>query len=387
MEPVYDVIVIGAGIAGASLAAELAQDRSVLLLEREDHPGYHATGRSAAAFIPSYGASNPALRLLTACSKPFFESPPENFSDVPLLHSRGLMTLFEDDGAQRAREEQASLNTLLQCGITDLDKAQILARIPLLRDNWCRGAWFESDVADIDVHALHQAHLRVASAVGTDFLERAEVKGIDYRGGLWRLKTSRGVTAAPRIVNAAGAWADSVAMLAGAKPLGLQPLRRTAVLIRPPDGIDVSEWPLVFDHEGRFYIKPDAGLILVSPADEHPSPPCDARPEELDIAYAVHFAEQALDFRISSVEHSWAGLRTFAADRTPIIGPDPRLPGWFWLAGQGGHGIQIAPAAAKLAAALFDGQAVPEELAASGFDEQWVSVERIHTKEEHRHSA
>ena len=387
MGEAYDVIVIGAGIAGASVAAELAKHQRVLILEREEQPGYHSTGRSAAAFIPSYGASNPALRILTACSKPFYDDPGDGFCESPLLHVRGLLTLFEGEGCENALDEYLALNAQLPGAVTEIESVEVRQRLPLIRDNWSQGAWFEPGVADIDVHSLHQAYLRAAAAEGADRTERAEVMGIDYRRGLWSVNTTRGSFSAARIVNAAGAWADSIAEMAGVEPLGLQPLRRTAVLLRPPESVDVGNWPLAYAHDDSFYVKPDAGMLLVSPADEHPSQPCDAQPEEIDIAYAVHFIEQALDISVSNVEHSWAGLRTFAADRTPVIGEDPTVSGFFWVAGQGGHGIQIAPAAARLAAALFEGQPVPPDLAEAGFEKHWVGVERFDKSRAHHRSA
>lgn len=373
---VFDVIVIGAGMAGASVAAELAPNASVLVLEREKQPGYHSTGRSAAAYIPSYGFDNPSLRLLTECSFNFLASPPADFQIQTLMHRRGLLSLCPPEYTVSVETELEKL----QMGIPNIVKVGregIRQRIPIINDEYSKAGWFEPDVFDMDVHALHSGYLKALKQAGAQVLSNCAIEAVARDQGVWTVSTDSARYSAPVIVNAAGAWADEFAMLAGVDRLGLMPLRRTAVLLDPPVGCDVSEWPLVMAADGSFYLKPDAGLILASPADESPSVACDAQPEELDIAYAVYFAQTALNLEVKQVRHSWAGLRTFACDRTPVIGFDASTDGFFWLAGQGGHGIQIAPAAARLAASLILENRVPLDLEEVGFNRDSVAPERL----------
>ena len=374
----FDVIVVGAGMAGASVAAEASSHARVLLLEREEQPGYHATGRSAAAFIPSYGYENPALRTLTLCSHDFLAKPPAIFQVETLLHRRGLLSLCPPGGATAFEQQFNSVQKHFPT-ISRVDREAIRQHIPIVKDDYSALGSFESEVSDIDVHALHEGYLRAFRHQGGSLLSKVNISSLIHRAGCWRVETSHGVYSAPLLVNAAGAWADELAQLAGVNAIGLTPLRRTAVLLEPPAGCDVSQWPLVMAADGSFYLKPDAGVILASPADEHPSPACDAQPEEIDIAFAVDFVEKALQLQVRQVKHSWAGLRSFVADRTPVIGFDPRSEGFFWLVGQGGHGIQIAPAASRLASALLLGNAVPDDLQAIGFQPEWVWPKRFNS--------
>jgi D-arginine dehydrogenase len=372
----FDVIVIGGGMAGASVSAMLCSDAKVLLLEKESQPGYHATGRSAAAFIPSYGHQIPALIRLTRASLPFFTQPPHGFTELPLLKRRGMLTLVDSNTSQSAETLAAEITAAIGCQTDVLTAAQIHKSIPLVRDTWT-SAIYEGDVFDIDVDGLLQGYLRQCRATPGFKLHCAEARSIERHVRHWSVHTGDDEFIAPLIVNAAGAWADSVARKAGVVPLSLTPLRRTAALIKLPDGNNVDTWPLVFAADGSFYLKPDAGLLLASPADEHLSPPCDARPEELDVAFAAHYAEQVLEIKVERVSSSWAGLRTFAADRAPVVGFDAEQPGFFWLAGQGGHGIQIAPALAELAASLILEKRVPASLEALGFERDWVCPGRF----------
>ena len=370
-----DIIVVGAGIAGASVARELAESASVILLEREAQVGYHSTGRSAAAFIPSYGWNNPALRLLTACSYTLLAAPPPDFQCPELLKRRGLLTLLPPDNAASFDEAYQRLQSEIP-SLKRLTPEQARAHIPYLRDEYVRGAWFEPDVFDIDVDALHQGYLRDFRRRGGHLQTDAGVSAVRRHPGRWDVTSGARKFTAPILVNAAGAWADSLAAMAAVKTVGLEPRRRTAILVSPPEGADAASWPLAMCADSSFYFKPDANMLLVSPADEHPSQACDAQPEELDIAYAAHYAEAALEMQVTHVAHSWAGLRSFVADRSPVIGAAPDHPDFFWLAAQGGHGIQIAPAAARLAAALVRGDPVPDDLFAAGFDPAWVSPAR-----------
>ncbi|PLW69911.1 FAD-binding oxidoreductase [Seongchinamella sediminis] len=372
----FDIIIVGAGMAGASIAGELSGQARVLLLEREEQPGYHSTGRSAAAFIPSYGHDNPSLSLLTKCSLDFLLDPSEIFRTKTLLHRRGLLVLCAPGEEAAMDQEWSSLQQSIPT-IFRADTDFIRRQLPIVNDDYAATGWYEPDVFDMDVHALHEGYLRALRERGGRLLSNVAISGLERRGAAWCVETPDASYSAPLLVNAAGAWADEVAALAGVDGIGLTPLRRTAVLLDPPAGCDVSGWPLVMASDGSFYLKPDAGLILASPADEHPSRACDAQPEELDIAYAVHYAQQALQLEVRQVKHSWAGLRNFVADRTPVIGFAPDSEGFFWLAGQGGHGIQTAPAAARLAASLLLGSGLPVDLEQVGFDPAWVSPRRL----------
>ena len=372
----FDIIIIGAGMAGASVAAEVSGGARVLLLEREEQPGYHSTGRSAAAFIPSYGYDNPSLRALTNCSLDFLMDPPEIFQTKALLHRRGLLSLCPPGETAAVEQELAHLQEGIP-NIVRVDHDDIKRHLPIAKDDYAVAGWYEPDVFDMDVHALHEGYLRTLRQQGGRLVNKVDITALERRAGAWCVETPEASYSAPLLVNAAGAWADEVAGLAGIDGIGLMPLRRTAVLLDPPAGCDVSGWPLVMASDGSFYLKPDAGLILASPADEHPSQACDAQPEELDIAYAVHFAQEALQLEVRSVKHSWAGLRNFVADRTPVIGFAPNSEGFFWLAGQGGHGIQTAPAAARLAASLLLHNEMPADLQRAGFDPGWVSPRRL----------
>ena len=372
----FDIIIVGAGMAGASIAGELSGKARVLLLEREEQPGYHSTGRSAAAFIPSYGHDNPSLSILTKCSLDFLLDPPEIFRTKTLLHRRGLLVLCAPGEEAAMDQEWSSLQQSIPT-IVRADRDFIRRQLPIVNEDYAVTGWYEPDVFDMDVHALHEGYLRALREGGGRLVSKVDITGIERKGDAWRVETPEASYSAPLLVNAAGAWADEVAALAGVDGIGLTPLRRTAVLLDPPAGCDVSGWPLVMASDGSFYLKPDAGLILASPADEHPSQACDAQPEELDIAYAVHYAQQALQLEVRQVRHSWAGLRNFVADRTPVIGFAPNSEGFFWVAGQGGHGIQTAPAAARLAAALLLHKRIPGDLDQAGFDPAWVSPRRL----------
>jgi len=372
----FDIIIIGAGMAGASVAAELSATARVLLLEREEQPGYHSTGRSAAAYIPSYGYESPSLNLLTRCSLSFLQQPPGTFQLSSLLHRRGLLTLAPPGQEAAAETEFEHLRQGIP-GVVRADGDFIRGKIPFVRDEYLTFGWYEPDVFDMDVHAMHDGYLRTLRQHGGRLMTSTDITAVERACGQWHVSTRGGTFSAPLLVNAAGAWADQVAALAGVDGIGLMPLRRTAILLDPPEGVDVSGWPLVLASDGSFYLKPDAGLILASPADEHPSQACDAQPEELDIAYAAHYAQEALQLEVRQVKHSWAGLRNFVADRAPVIGFAADAEGFFWMAGQGGHGIQTAPAAARLAADLLLHNKVPADLDQAGFDPAWVSPQRL----------
>ena len=337
----HDVAIVGAGMAGAGLAAALAGQASVLLLEAEDRPGYHSTGRSAAFWSETYGG--PLIQPLTSASRDALS---------PFLSLRGCIHIADDagEGALAAlADEFAGTEIALQ----PLTRPDLETRLPGLRPAWDRGL-FEPTCADIDVAALHAACLREAKA---ELVVNARMLGAERTSGRWRIATTAGEFEAEILVNAAGAWADQVALAAGERPLGIAPYRRTLAQLRiaPPAPADL---PLIVDALGRFYFKPEAGgRLWLSPHDETPSDPCDCAPEELDVAIAIDRLEGLVDWRVEAVEHKWAGLRSFAPDRLPVYGFSPAGRGFFWCAGQGGFGIQTAPAASALAANLLLGRA------------------------------
>ena len=355
----FDCIVIGAGIAGASVAAELAAHQRVLLLERESQPGYHTTGRSAALFTVTYGP--PVIRALSRASAAFFEHPASPHLTHPLLEPRGAVFVARQD-------QQASLERMqeeLAPHVTPLTGTEVETLVPLLRKGYATGGLRDPSAADIDVNGLHQHYLKTFRAAGGALLSKAEVIGLD-KDGDWQVETNQGRFHAPVLVNAAGAWADVVAELAGLHPTGLIPKRRTALTVAPPDGMIPDRWPMVVDIDEQFYLKADAGKLLISPADATPSPPCDAQPEELDVAICIDRIETAFDLSLRRIESRWAGLRSFVPDGDPVAGYDPEGEGFFWLAGQGGYGIQTAPALARAAAALVRGAEIPGDIAAEG---------------------
>jgi D-arginine dehydrogenase len=354
-----DVVVIGAGIAGASVAALLAETLKVVVLERESFPGMHSTGRSAALFSEIYGSA--PIRALSRASRDFLYSPPAGFVEAPIVRPRGALHIASE----------AQLGALdAFCALPDVapsirrqsaDAARALC--PILRPDYIAGAALETASADVDVDVLHQGWLRQLKARGGRLIVDAEVKSLMRQGDGWRVETSEQTIDARIVINAAGAWADQIAALAGVDTIGLQPRRRTALIVDAPQGADSDAWPMVIDIAEQFYFRPDAGALLLSPGDETPSEPCDAQPDEWDIASAIDRVGAATTLEVRRVRRSWAGLRSFAPDRNPVVGYAPDAPGFFWLAGQGGYGIQTAPAMAKLATALVRGAPVPDDLA------------------------
>lgn len=369
----FDIAVVGAGIAGASAAAELAGAHRVVLLEREFQPGYHTTGRSAALFSQTYGP--PAIRALTRASARFFENPPEDFAAAPLLSPRGMLMIARSD--QREHLEAAHRELSADGAVSILDEAEITRLAPLVRRGYAAAALYENTARDIDVHALHHGFLKRFRAAGGIIKTDCEVRTLEREGARWRIETPGRTFVADVVVNAAGAWADEIAKLAGVPTIGLVPKRRTALIVAAPAGIEIGAWPMVVDVQEQFYMKPDAGRLLVSPADETPSPPCDAQPEELDIAICVDRIQTAFEIEIKHIGNKWAGLRSFVADKVPVAGYDPAVPDFFWLAGQGGYGIQSAPALARTAAALVRGQPLPGDVADQGLEASALAVERL----------
>jgi D-arginine dehydrogenase len=339
-----DVAVIGAGMAGASIAAALAPHLSVLLIEAEVHPGYHSTGRSAAFWSESYGG--PLVQPLTTASG-------AHLRRGGYLSPRGALHIAEPEGAEALDRLEAEVGPAV--ALRRLRGAQLRERVPGLDARWCEGLW-EPSCADIDVARLHADYLTLARRAGARLVTGERLEQAGRRGGLWSIRTGAATFEATTIVNAAGAWADAVAAACGVAPLGIRPFRRTLAQLRvaPPAPAGL---PLVIDALGRFYFKPEAGgRLWLSPHDETPCEPCDCAPDELDVAVAIDRLKRATDWRVARVERSWAGLRSFAPDRLPVYGFDPAAPGFFWFAGQGGFGIQTAPAAAKLGADLLLGR-------------------------------
>ncbi|KQX26013.1 MULTISPECIES: NAD(P)/FAD-dependent oxidoreductase [unclassified Sphingomonas] len=368
-----DFIVIGAGIAGASVAALLAAEARVILLEREDHPGFHSTGRSAALFSEIYG--NETVRALSRASRPFFLDPPQDFSETDLVRQRG--SLFLASAAQLEQLDAFAALPDIAPVTRRLSGEQLTELCPQIRADFVVAGVLEPQSMDIEVHELHQGYLRLFRRRGGTLITEAPVDAMVREDGGWRVAAGSRRLRAPVVINAAGAWADAVAALAGVAPIGLQPYRRTAVLVDPPQGAATDKWPMMIDIDEEFYVKPDAGLLLVSPADETPSDPCDAQPDELDIATAIYRAEEALKLDVRRTKRSWAGLRSFVADRTPVVGFDPEAEGFFWLAGQGGYGIQTAPALARAAAALAQHGDLPPDLLAQGVRQADLAPDRL----------
>ncbi len=338
----FDVVIVGGGIAGASLGAELAGTRRALSIEAELTCGDQATGRSAAFWLESYGGPNVAL--LTTASRPFLERPPAEFADDGFLRTRGAI---------HVSREVAELPEA--AATRQLDRAELEQLVPGIRPEW-RHAVLEAGCADIDVAALHAAYLRMFRQSGGQVATDARVRSAQHSSGQWSVALENGSSiTASIIVNAAGAWADDVARASGARPLGIEPKRRTMVQLRVGRS-GLRDLPLVDDAAGTFYFKGEGDRsVWLSPHDEIATDPCDAAPEEIDVATAIARFEEVVDWPVERVERSWAGLRTFAPDRLPVYGFAPEQPAFFWCAGQGGFGIQSSPAAAQLAAAVLLG--------------------------------
>jgi D-arginine dehydrogenase len=354
-----DILIVGGGIAGAGAACELASFASVALLERESQCGYHSTGRSAASFTENYGAT--MVRRLAIASRPFLQDPPGGFCEHPLLMPRGTLTIARIDQLELLERQLESARMLVPT-IVPVEVATVMERVPILRRDYLAGAYLEPHAMELDVNGLHQGFLRMAKARGARIVVNAGVETIERIGERWRVETHAGIFRAPMIVNAAGAWADTIAELAGIDPLGLTPKRRTAFNIPAPPGTDIRRWPLVNDVAEEFYFKPDAGQLFVSPADATPSPPMDAYPEDVDVATGVERLERATTMTVERVTRSWAGLRSFAPDASPVAGLDSGTDGFFWLAGQGGFGIKTSPALSRACASLIRERRLPEDL-------------------------
>jgi D-arginine dehydrogenase len=359
MNSKFDFAIVGAGIAGASAAYFLGRLGRVLILERESQPGYHSTGRSAALYSEAYG--NETIRALTTGGKEFFLHPPTGFTEHDILTPRGAMFIGRADQLETLDEIAVEAGQLVDT-VRRIDAAAAREVIPALKPDYVAGGVLEPNAMDIDVDVLHQGFLRGAREQGAELLVRAEVKSLSRVRDIWSIETSAGDFEAGIVVNCAGAWCDQLAALAGARQVGLVPKRRTAIHFKPGADMDIDKWPLCVDADEEFYFKPDAGKLIGSPADETPVEPQDIQPEELDIAIAADRIETATDMKVGRIEHRWAGLRSFVADKTLVVGLDPNIEGFFWVAGQGGYGIQTSPSVGRLVAALINGEGVPGDL-------------------------
>jgi D-arginine dehydrogenase len=366
----FDIIVIGAGIAGASIAAHLAETHRILILEMEDRPGFHSTGRSAAAFVPNYGPA--PIRALTRAARNFFENPPHGFATGPLATPREAILFGPPD-------QMAAFEKLMQeqQGMQEISLAAARAKFPLLRDGYAARATVDPGTADLDVDLLHQGYLRLFKSRGGSIACNAGVRTLKRSGGLWIAETPAGTFRSPIIVNAAGAWGDRVAGLAGARAIGLQAKRRSIAVVPAPEGCDPMQWPLVGDVAETWYAKPQSGKLLVSPADATPVDPHDAYADDMALAVGIDRFRQAAMIEVTRVEHTWGGLRSFAPDGNPVCGFDPECAGFFWLIGQGGYGIQTAPALSRLAAALVAKSPIPPDIPAAGCDPAALSPHRF----------
>ncbi|MBC9903726.1 NAD(P)/FAD-dependent oxidoreductase [Achromobacter xylosoxidans] len=374
-EPLFDYAVIGAGIAGASVAYRLSATASVAVLEREAQPGYHSTGRSAAMFMETYGTDQ--IKALTRASRAFYENPPQGFSEHPLLSPRGVLYIATPEQQDLLRQVYDDFRSQSP-NVTLIDAEAAVERVPCLRADQICGAIEEPDARDIDVHALHQGFLRGMARQGAVLHNNAEVVSAAHADGVWTLTLADGRSLRARaLVNAAGAWADHTATLCGASPVGLQPCRRTAFTFSGPQDVDFAHWPAVVGVDESYYFKPDAGQLLGSPANADPVAAHDVVPEELDVATGIYRIETATSLTIRRPKHTWAGLRSFVRDGDFVVGWDADAPAFFWLAAQGGYGIQTAAATSELAAALLTHQPLPAHLQAHGVDAEAVRPARL----------
>lgn len=369
-----DYLIVGAGIAGASTGYFLAGQGKTIVLERESQPGYHSTGRSAALYIVTYGT--PQVRALTAASRAFFDAPPAGFAEHPLLSPRGeLVVDFAGDAAELQRQYQDGKSSVPEVRLLDADQA--CALVPVLRRDKVQGAMLDPSAADIDTDALHQGYLRGIRQQGGEIHCSREVQAIARDGDAWLVDCGAAQYRAKVLINAAGAWCDEIARLAGVAPIGLVPKRRAAFTFKAPEGVDCHAWPGVVSLDESFYFKPDAGLLLGSPANADPVAPHDVQPEELDIALGIHQIEEHTSLVIRRPTHTWAGLRSFVADGDLVAGYDSQAEDFFWVAAQGGYGIQTSAAMGQACAALIRRQPLPEALTRFGLDEAMLSPARL----------
>lgn len=367
-----DFLIIGAGVSGAAAGYELVKSGKVVMLEAEDAPGYHSTGRSAALFTRNYG---PALvRAISSASFDFLSNPPAGFADHPLLTPRGGMSVA-------LHGDEARLDQVLALGtqehpILELSVEDALERAPLLRRDQIARAVIEPGVLDMDVDAIHRGFLKGMKEGGGKVVTSAQVTELTPTASGWQVKAGGETYQAKTVINAAGAWANQIGLLAGAKSIGLVPKRRTAILIDPPAGMDISKMPAVDFAGGETYIKPSSGKLMASPGDQTPVEPQDIQPDEMDIAVLADWLERHTQLTIRRIDHSWAGLRSFVADEMPVAGFDPALENFFWLAGQGGFGIMMSATLGRITANLINQGNIPNDLTARGISAEALAPQR-----------
>jgi D-arginine dehydrogenase len=375
MTPVeVDCVVIGAGIAGTSVGYFLAPHARIVVLEKEPQPGYHSTGRSAAMVIDSYGSAQ--VRALTLASRSFFDTPPSQFSVTPLLQPRAVM-MVAGPAQSHLLSEHFEIVRRITPRAKQLSVEEALEVVPVLRREALAGAVIDPTAADVDVHALHQGFLRGIRAHAGSVRTQAYVTAIAYLGDKWHVRTDAQEYRASVLINAAGAWCDQVAALAGIRAIGVVPKRRSAFLFKPSLAHPIHDWPLCGAMDESWYMKPDAGMLLGSPANADPTEPHDVQPEELDVAIGIQNIEAATTLQITRPTRTWAGLRSFVSDGDLVGGYDGEAPGFFWLTGQGGYGIQTSPAMGEACAALVLHRPLPQRLAVQGITPERLSPERL----------
>jgi D-arginine dehydrogenase len=373
----FDAIVIGGGIAGASIGYELSSDRSVCLLEMESALAFHTTGRSAATFLEALGTDQ--IRGLTTGSRAFLENPPEMIESAPLSPLPLLM--YAKQGRTVAIKEFYEAVNRWVPNSQILDASEVISYCPVMRQEHVESGFYDPNAMELDVQAIHQGYVRGFRANGGEIKRSEKVVAMSHADGLWQVETSAGnIYHAPIVVNAAGAWGDEVAKLAGVNLCGLVPKVRTIFMVNSPSGDATKDLPIVGDIDGAYYFKPEGNQFLVSPMDQTPSAPCDASPDELEIARALDELNAATTIAAKSVNSTWGGLRSFVADENPVIGYDQGIDGFFWMVGQGGYGIQTSPAVARLSAALVRRQGVPEDLISRGVDASALAPGRASLK-------
>lgn len=369
-----DFLIAGAGIGGTSCGHWLSQNHSVIVLEMESQPGYHTTGRSVAVYTEAYGPRT--IRALAKSGFDFLTNPPESFTDIPLSRPQGLFFIAREDQMEALRAGLAEVQELSpEIQLITADEA--VAQLPVLRRDYVAAAFLDPSALALDVHAIHQGYIRGLKRNRAELVCSAEVTALQRKDGKWHVSTPAGEFAAPVLINAAGAWADRLGQMAGARKIGLQPKRRTVIAFKPPNVTVDDDWPVGIDCQEEFYFKVDAGTVLASPADETPVEPQDVQPEEIDIAYTVDRLEKATTMKVERLLRTWAGLRSFVSDSIPMAGYDPDAEGFFWCAGQGGYGIETSVGMGRSSAALAAGKDLPEDIQALGVSSGDLSAERF----------
>ena len=374
---VYDVVIIGGGMAGISVAYRIAPHCSVLILEQESQPAYHTTGRSAAMYMETYGTEQ--IRALTRASRKFFDNAITNsFSDTPLVTPRGCIYVAAPDETQQMHALYDEMRNNSPDNVQLIDRDKVMSLAPIMRPERVAGAIYEEHAEDIDVNALLLSFLRGARAHGAELRPSTSLESAKKINGLWHIQTSQGdAIQAQTLVNAAGAWADVIAERSGIEPIGFVPYRRSAFTFDPPADLAIKDLVLVVGIMENYYVKPDAGQLLGSPANADPTIPHDVVAEELDIASGIYHIEENTTLTIPRPNHTWAGLRTFSPDKDLVIGEEPQAKGFFWLAGQGGYGIQSAPGVSELAACLILNKTLSDTLKKEGVNPRIISPARF----------